>query len=110
MADEFKLEMTKTHRGFALIEFRDRYDLPCSLQKSSIATEDCIWLGVSEVTPKIMASDAIKLGIPTGGQTTGWIDVVLPEEVSLSSRMHLTQEMAAALIPVLQKFVETGEL
>ena len=26
------------------------------------------------------------------------------------NRMHLTQEMAEALIPLLQKFVETGEL
>jgi hypothetical protein len=30
--------------------------------------------------------------------------------VDKSGRMHLTQEMAAALIPLLQQFVATGEL
>ena len=39
---------TTTERGFALYEFRDRYNRECSLQRSSIATEDCIWLGVHE--------------------------------------------------------------
>ena len=110
MAKTFKLKPTKTNRGFALIEFMDRYDTPCSLQKSSLAFEEAIWLGVTDVEPKIMASDAIKMGIPTGGQTTGWVPFEIPEEVLLSSRMHLTQEMAAALIPVLQKFVDTGEI
>ena len=35
-----------TERGFAIINFEDRYDFKCSLQKSSLATEDCIWFGV----------------------------------------------------------------
>ena len=69
-----KIDMTRTSRGFAIGRFKDRYDLPCDIQKSSLATEDCIWLGPSE------------------------------------SRMHLTPDMAAALIPLLQAFVETGEL
>jgi hypothetical protein len=34
----------------------------------------------------------------------------VPKEVALSSRMHLTQEMVAALLPLLQHFAETGEL
>ncbi len=32
-------------RGFLRGEFKDRNDAVCSIQKSSIATEDCIWLG-----------------------------------------------------------------
>lgn len=35
-----------TKRGFALIEFKDQYGAACSLQKSSLATADCVWLGV----------------------------------------------------------------
>lgn len=61
-------------RGFLRGQFTDRYGFPCSIQKSSLATEDCIWLGRDLV------------------------------------RMHLTREMAAELIPLLQHFVETGEL
>ncbi len=35
-----------TQRGFARLDFRDEYDQPCLLQKSSMATDDCVWLGV----------------------------------------------------------------
>lgn len=41
-------EKTKTQRGFTLIKFDDLYTQSCSLQKSSLATEDAIWLGVTE--------------------------------------------------------------
>lgn len=34
-----------TERGFTKGEFRDKYGLECRIQKSSLATEDCIWLG-----------------------------------------------------------------
>lgn len=32
-----------------VLTFRDRYDRECSLQDSSLAGEDCIWLGRDEV-------------------------------------------------------------
>ena len=105
-----ELNPTKTNRGFDLIEFHDRYDLPCSIQKSSLATEDAIWFGVTEVEPKIMAQDAIKLGFPTNGVTVGWVGFHVPEEVLMSSRMHLTQDQVKALLPILQRFAATGEL
>lgn len=35
----------RTERGFSLIQWRDRYGQHCRLQKSSLATGDCIWLG-----------------------------------------------------------------
>ena len=35
----------KTERGFERIDFVDFYDVPCSLQQSSLATEDAVWLG-----------------------------------------------------------------
>lgn len=46
------MRIKKTERGFALAEFVDRYGAKCSLQKSSLATEDCIWLGVNEIEGK----------------------------------------------------------
>jgi hypothetical protein len=59
-----------------------------------------------------MASDAIRLGIstPIHGETTGWVPYWVPKEVQFTNRMHLTQAQVAELIPILQKFVETGEI
>jgi len=36
------MKKTTTGRGFQYIEFEDRYGHKCSLQKSSLATEDAI--------------------------------------------------------------------
>lgn len=74
-----------TERGFQRGEFLDRYGSKCSIQKSSLATEDCLWLGCDEIVHAAGSE-------PHNG------------------RIHLTQEMAAELIPLLQRFVETGEL
>lgn len=63
-----------TARGFGFYEFQDRLKIKCQLQKSSIATQDCIWLG------------------------------------TVVDRMHLTQEHVKELLPILQKFVEAGEI
>jgi hypothetical protein len=67
-------------------KFKDRYDADCSIQKSSLATEDCIWLGCNHETIHSQT-----------GERCG-------------ARMHLTQSMAADLIPLLQHFVDTGDL
>lgn len=100
---------SKTNRGFKLIEFNDQYDTACSMQKSSLATEDAIWLGVHEANPKIMASDAKAAGIQTE-QQTGWIAYPIPKQVLISTRMHLTREQVKSLLPILQRFVEKGDL
>jgi hypothetical protein len=95
-----------TQRGFRIHEFTDRYGEECSLQKSSIATEDCIWLGQDDV--KIM-----QIGWhPEYAQRARELPKEEQEKLNLytTGRMHLTQEMAAGLIPILQHFVETGEL
>jgi len=94
----------KTNRGFTIYPFVDRYEVPCSLQESSLATEACVWLGV----------DKLKL------QVKGWHpewperyrDMTEEEQknILVAGRMHLTQELAAELIPLLQHFVDTGEL
>lgn len=77
------MQIEFTQRGFARADFTDRYGAACSIQDSSIATEDCIWLGCDE-------------GTHVDGQCC--------------ARMHLTQELAAELIPLLQRFVETGSI
>ena len=108
-----KIELSKTQRGFANGKFVDRYGKQCSIQKSSIATEDCIWLGIDDAEPQIMSSDAIRMGLKerTGTEADwGWTPFFIPPEVSLNTRMHLTQEQVKALLPILQKFVETGEI
>ncbi len=92
------MENGHTLRGFRLSEFTDRNGVRCSLQKSSSAMEECVWLGCNEPELKRLVK----------GQ--GWTPVELPYEVSANTRMHLTQEMVAAMLPALQHFVETGEL
>lgn len=76
----------KTPRGFERAEFQDRYDIKCSIQDSSLATEAAIWLGPEER----FGDNEHKVHDP--------------------QRMHLTQDMAAELILVLQRFVETGSI
>jgi len=83
---ERPIQFLKTSRGFARGSFDDRYNSPCSIQKSSLATEDCIWLGCDN---------------PDVDKVTGQI---------VGARMHLTQSRAAELIPLLQHFVDTGDL
>lgn len=99
----------KTGRGFDRYGFRDRYGKACSLQKSSLATEDCVWLGIDDPEPSIMATQAPAHGIRTN-QTTGWVPFPIPSEVSLTTRMHLTCEQAERIGLALIAFSQTGEL
>lgn len=104
-----KLTENKTARGFKYCEFIDCYDNKCSLQESSLATNCAIWLGVDDPEPRIMCSDARKLGMETESDI-GWMAYPLPKEVLISTRMHLTRDQVKTLLPILQKFVETGEI
>lgn len=103
------MKKSKTNRGFELIEFKDRYGAKCSIQKSSLATEDAIWFGIDDPEPKIMASVAPQHGIFTK-ETTGWVEYPIPNDVLLTTRMHLTQKQVKDILPILQKFVKTGEI
>lgn len=79
------IELADTERGFARAEFIDRYGSKCSIQESSLADEAAIWLGVDR--------DFNELNAASGGH-----------------RMHLTQGHVRELLPLLQRFVETGGL
>ena len=98
-----------TSRGFAVMGFTDFYGHRCSVQKSSLATKDAIWLGVNDADPQIMASDAKEHGVKTN-LITGWIPYPIPDAVQLTTRMHLTQEQVQELLPILMYFANTGEL
>lgn len=76
--------MKKSVRGFAYKQFTDLYGQTCSIQKSSLATKDCIWLGVEDTGPELLPAPPY--------------------------RMHLTQAQVRRLLPMLHKFVETGEI
>jgi hypothetical protein len=78
-----ELRAEKTERGFVIYNFTDRYGFPCSLQRSSIATEDCIWLGVNadrmHLTPEMVAAllPALTLFAAEG---------ILPDEAPTNAR------------------------
>ena len=86
------MEMQVTDRGFQYITFTDRYGSKCILQKSSLATESAIWFGPRKLVLKKR------------------VEVPLEEGVIGNERMHLTQEQVKTLLPMLQRFAETGEL
>lgn len=93
-------ELKRTGRGFRFYEFKDRNGYLCTLQKSSVATEDCIWLGLESASPQKLV------------RGKGWIDAteMVPAEVEFNTRMHLTREQAKVLAKQLEYFAGTGEL
>ena len=75
--------VTKTSRGFELIEFKDFNGEECSLQASSLATTDAIWLGCDN-------NAKIHLG------------------EQLSPRMHLDRKQVNRLVASLTRWLEKG--
>lgn len=76
------IECSKTDRNFPIGTFTDLYGSRCSVQDSSLATKDAIWLGVDQHF----------------------------NHGDVNCRMHLDRDMAAALIPLLQCFVASGSI
>ena len=107
MSDFMKREYTPT--GFVRLAFTDRYDQTCSVQESSLATEEALWVGLDDADPKVMAAHAASVGVHTT-ETTGWVPYPIPDIVLLKTRMHLTRPQAAELAAVLAHFADTGNL
>jgi hypothetical protein len=102
----------RTDRGFEIVKFQDRYDVPCSLQMSSLA--DCekpgtsaVWFGTDDARPQVMASQAHILGLKTE-ETCGWVPYPIPAIVSLKTRAHLSRDQVSALVRHLQSWLSTG--
>jgi len=92
-------KMKKTQRGFSINNFIDLYGEKCSIRKSSLATEDAIWFGVD--SPKLTIFEDESLG--------KYITTDMPKTFAVHSRMHLNREQVKQLLPILKKFVKTGE-
>jgi hypothetical protein len=98
-----------TARGLEVVKFTDCYGATCSLQASSLAHYEkpgtsAVWLGCEDAAPKVMASQAKAVGVTTQ-ETCGWVPYPIPEEVQLTTRMHLTREQVASLISHLQNWL-----
>ena len=94
------MNLGRNQRGFEIGKFKDSYNNECSIQKSSVAMDDFIWLGIDK--PKLIVFENENMG--------KYIETVLPKTWMVHSRMHLSREQVAELLPILQKFVDTGEL
>ena len=103
------LKKTKTERGFSYATFADGNDTLCSIQRSSIATQEAIWVGCAKPNAMIMARDAAAHGVETE-QRGGWVPYPIPDAVILDTRMHLTRKQAGQLAVVLAQFAETGTI
>ncbi len=109
MNDEHKMKpfhFGHTERGFPVITFQDRYNVECSIQRSSLAFENAVWFGVDEPDPRILIP--FRPGLPP--EVRGWMPYPLPENVHITTRMHITKEQMQALLPILTHFAQTGEL
>ena len=98
-----------TQRGFGKGKFKDAYGAECSIQKSSLATKDAIWLGIEDAKPQIMCNNAERNGLVKQGDC-GWQPFEIPKDVMLTTTMHLTQREVRQLLPILEKFAKTGEI
>lgn len=99
------MEWDKTSRGFKIGKFKDNKNVECTIQESSNALKSCIWLGALDIGLKEFIAHR---------KPSAWAPIELEDSIDhhyiANNRMELTQEMAQELIPILQKFVETGEL
>lgn len=107
MGDMSKLKHTE--RGFPYFEYKDIYGVTYSIQQSSLATKNALWVGVDDPDPQCMASDAASLGVQTD-QTTGWVKYPVSDKVLMRTRMHLDRRQVKNLIKKLQAWIDTGEL
>ena len=85
-------EKSYTNRGFELVYFYDRYNEKCVIQRSSLASEDAIWLGTHSPNPQILQ------------EGTGWTEYPLPEHILINHRMHLTRKQSVFLAAKLLLF------
>ena len=79
------MKKSKTKRGFGIFEFKDYNGIRCSLQESSLAAKECIWLGIDKDKERNCVIEEI-----------------------LSTRMHLVRKMAREIGMKLIEFADRG--
>jgi hypothetical protein len=95
------MQKTYTQRGFGRYEFVEDNGAECSLQLSSSGTR--IWLGCNNI--------GLKVGYPWREVSEEEIKIAFNgKELVSNSRMHLSVDQVKALIPILQRFVQTGDI
>lgn len=110
-----------TNRGFPFIEFKDEYGEECSIQVSSRAVFEnddgsvddplgWLWLGINNAKPRIMKFHAQMLGIIPPGEASGWMPYPIPDDVLLTTQMHLNETQVRGLVARLNLWLETGDL
>ena len=90
------MKVTHTDRGFELVRFIDLYGAKCSLQQSSLATQDAIWLGTDDADPKFLV------------EGKGWVDYPISKDVMFNTRMHLSVDDLKDLLYHLHIWLNTG--
>lgn len=96
------MNISKTSRGFGIMEFLDANGETCTIQESSAYREEgLIWLGAKEVEVKGMG-------------VNGWESIDFTKEYGSNfvgnQRMHLSQSDVKDLLPLLTYFAEHGHL
>lgn len=99
----------QTSRGFVFYQFTESNGNVCSIQKSSAAERDLIWLGCDKLNIQ---------GFTPYGQPESWANITEEQinekfgtkYISGNNKMHLNRETVAKLLPILQKFVDTGNI
>jgi hypothetical protein len=105
-------------RGFPKVDFKDLYGADAYVSASSIILDDvpgarenpgssALWLGVKSANPQIMARDAKRFGVETE-ETTGWVPFPVPDEVLLTTQMHLSREQVEGLVSRLTEWLNNG--
>lgn len=102
---KFPIELKEIDRGFLSGSFYDDYGALCSIEESTVADKRSLWVGVNDAYLSYGSSYTGKADI-----NPNYIPMKTPKGAPTTTRMHLTGEMVAALIPLLQHFVETGSL
>lgn len=92
----------RTVRGFPYIDFQDSNGVLCNIQYSSRADKEFIWLGAKQI------------GLQEFKASEGWRTVVLNDTIAhhfvANNRMHLDRDRLAEILPILQNFVDTGDV
>lgn len=90
------------------LKFNDRYDKPFVLHGSTLATEACVWMGMPDTQPVVMATHAKQVGVQTD-KKVGWVDYPVPRGVLIPTMSHLTVDQAKLVVAALQEFIEEND-
>lgn len=107
--------MAKTERGFETRDMKDYDGRLFRLTESSFADAECVWLSPeSSVVALARDAEAVQChfnGLKLDrGDGTGWIDIPIPDEVSVHSDILLDRCMAKRLSEELAYFAKHGRM